>query len=276
MPTEKELGPELEIVDPDAAPAGEPVEPGPAATGGGSAESPEPAAPPLDVEETESSRQAREKAKKEEKPQGGSQMMMLLAVFAVIFIMLNPSVRGFLAIGVGYALDPVVAGALGRWPVLVLFVVGVVMVGLSTVVRHFFIDWLDMARVQNTMRAFQKEFRDARASKDNARIQRLTKLQPEMMQLQAKLSGGQMKPMVATMVVVIPLFAWLWQWISHVGYPYFATPWNEYVYMYGATVLPHWILLYSLLTIPFGQLVQKGLKVWSWRHRIREINARAA
>lgn len=44
-------------------------------------------------------------------------------------------------------------------------------------------------------------------------------------------------------------------------------PWAEFD-LNGTTLLPNWILLYSLFTIPFGYLFQKVFKAWEYRDRI--------
>lgn len=43
-------------------------------------------------------------------------------------------------------------------------------------------------------------------------------------------------------------------------------PWAEFD-LNGTTLLPNWILLYSLFTIPFGYLFQKVFKAWEYRHQ---------
>src|SRR5438067_1097187 len=94
------------------------------------------------------------------------------------------------------------------------------------------------------------------------------------MGIQAELSSGQMKPMAFTMIVVVPMFAWLYTFVASLDYPFFTAPWNTHIDMFatsgilfGSSVLPHWVLFYSAISVPFGTLLQKALKYFDWRDR---------
>jgi len=228
---------------------------------------------PESMKDLERRRKERELTGGAPRPPMGGQLTIFLSFLVVLFVLFNENLRTSLGVYAGYVLHPVI-GFGGQFPVLTFLLAGFVTVAFSTGVRHFFVDWMEMARSQQMMRSFQKEFRDARKAQDQRRIEKLAKLQPQMLQLQSQLSAMQMKPMAFTMIVVIPVFTWLWNFTVQLDYPFFTAPWNLRVDMYESTVLPHWILLYSALSIPFGMLLGKGLKVWSWRHRIREAEQR--
>jgi uncharacterized membrane protein (DUF106 family) len=223
---------------------------------------------------------ALEKDQRPPAPKG--QFLQIFLFMIILFVLLDPRLRAFLGHTVGLVLNPLI-GFGGRLPILTILLAALLMIGASTLVRHFLVDWIKIARIQNTMRAFQKAMRDARMSRDQRRIEQLTKFQGKLMGMQAELSGGQMKPMAATMLIVIPLFAWLWEFIQALPYPFFSAPWNTEVDMFsnngilfGTSLLPHWILFYSAISIPFGALLQKGLKYWSWRehrHLVKPGNA---
>src|SRR5581483_4399709 len=110
------------------------------------------------------------------------------------------------------------------------------------------------------------------------RIEQLTKFQTKLMGLQAEMSSAQMKPMVGTMLVVVPIFAWLYQFISEQPYHFFSTPWNPEVAMFTSngilngsgpipvlftSVFPHWVLFYTVISTPFGMLLGKALKYYT-------------
>jgi hypothetical protein len=44
--------------------------------------------------------------------------------------------------------------------------------------------------------------------------------------------------------------------------------------MKNSNVLPNWVLLYSLLTLPFGQVVTRVLKYFSFSRRLRDLEMR--
>ncbi len=217
------------------------------------------------------------KKEQEDRPKPRINFWMILMMMGILFIMIDPALRSGVAGGVGLVMEPIV-GFNGRYPTLTIILTGIIMIFLTTIVRHFFIDWIRMAKVQNTMRAFQKEFNKARKEKDTKRVNELQKVQPEVMGLQAEMTGSQMKPMAFSMVIVVPLFAWLWEFITVFDYQFFVAPWNLHVdffsregIIFGTSILPHWILLYSVMSIPFGQILQKALKVWSWRDRLHHV-----
>lgn len=205
---------------------------------------------------------ALEKEQKAAAPRG--QFFQVFLFVLVIFLVLDFRLRTYLGKLVGYVLEPVL-GFHHRMPILTILLASLVMVSASTLVRHFLVDWVKVARIQNTMRAFQKAMRDAQASRDPRRIEQLKKYQTKLLTLQSELSSGQMKPMAATMLIVVPLFAWLWGFVQSLDYQFFTAPWNPQVDMFTSTVLPHWILFYSAISIPFGTLLQKSLKYVSWR-----------
>lgn len=222
--------------------------------------------------------QLEEKRKEgEDRPKPRINFWMILMMMGILFIMIDPALRSGVAGLVGFVMEPIV-GFNGRYPTLTIILTGIIMIFLTTIVRHLFIDWVRMAKVQNTMRAFQKEFNKARKEKDTKRVNELQKVQPEVMGLQAEMTGSQMKPMAFSMIIVVPLFAWLWEFITIFDYRFFTAPWNLHVdfftregIIFGSSILPHWILLYSVMSIPFGQILQKALKVWSWRDRLHHV-----
>jgi uncharacterized membrane protein (DUF106 family) len=219
---------------------------------------------------------ALEKEQRPPPPKG--QFFQIFLFMIVIFFLLDQRLRKLLGTAVGYVLNPVI-GFGGRLPILTILLAALLMIAASTVVRHLLVDWVKVARIQNTMRAFQKAMREARTSRDTRRIEQLTKFQTKLMGLQAELSSGQLKPMAGTMLIVIPLFAWLWEFVQGLDYQFFTAPWNPSVDMFRSTVLPHWILFYTAVSIPFGTLLQKLLKYYSWKehwHLLRPKNESTA
>lgn len=216
-------------------------------------------------------------------------LWILLTFGAVMLILFNPRLSAMLGGIVGYGFEPLI-GFDGGSPLLTIFLASVILVIATTAIRHFLIDWAKMARVQEGMRAFQKEFSEARKSNNTYKLKKLTEAQPEVMQMQAELSGDQMKPMAFTMLLVIPIFAWLGTFMLgiasvHTGLAVddpalkeactvtIRVPWDATWELLGPTAcgggwwfLPHWIILYSLFGIPFGQIAQRALKLWEYRN----------
>lgn len=217
--------------------------------------------------------------KKQKNPM--STALLFLTFGFVLLILFNEGLRNWLGSAVGYAFDPII-GFDGKYPLATIFLASVILVVVTTAIRHFLVDWVNMARVQEAMRAFQKEFMEARKSNNTYKIKKLTDAQPEVMSLQAEMSTEQMKPMAFTMLLVIPIFAWLGTFManeapgldlaSECGVP-IRVPWDATWELVGPAscgggywFLPHWIILYSLFGIPFGTLAQRVLKLWEYRH----------
>jgi len=98
-----------------------------------------------------------------------------------------------------------------------------------------------------------------------------------MMAQSMKASQTQMKLMPVTMLVVIPIFAWLANFIyidiSTTSSLSFSVPWAFDANLKASNVLPNWIILYSLLTLPFGQVLTRILKYFSFRKRLRMLES---
>jgi len=207
-------------------------------------------------------------------PDMGNQLVVMMALILAMFVMFDNNLRLALGKAVGVGLNPLV-GFQGHEPVLTLLFTGLLMSFFSIAVRHLFVDWVAMARHQKIASAFSKEQREARASNNTYKLKKLTELQPQIMAQTMKSSGTQMKLMPVTMLVVIPIFAWLANFIyitvSNNSSTVISVPWALNVDMKGSNLLPNWVLLYSLLTLPFSQVLTRGLKYFSFSKRLKNI-----
>ncbi|MEA3190206.1 MAG: hypothetical protein QOD77_788 [Thermoplasmata archaeon] len=199
--------------------------------------------------------------------------LTILSIVLVFFILFNNDLRLVTGRYAGYVLDPLV-GFGGHYPVLTILLAGSLLVIGSTVVRHFTTDWLETARTQAYMRHFQREKIKATKENNTYKLKVLNDAQPEIMARSQALQGKQLKSMPITMIVAVPLFAWLTTWLYQLDYTWFTAPWNPQVNMFanngvlfGTSVFPHWVLLYMLLSIPLGSLIGKAMKYYAWKER---------
>lgn len=199
------------------------------------------------------------------------QLMIMLVMFFAISILFTPELRTILGNAVGFAFYPAV-GFGGLFPIITLMLAGLLMIFLSTILRHFFVDWVSQARNQKIVSAFQKELRKARLENNMYKIKKLTEVQAEIMQKSMSGMNSQMKLMPVTMAVIIPVFAWLYIFVSFdVPTTIISVPWYWNTDLNASSVLPNWILLYSLVTLPFGQVLARVLKYFSFRKRLLEL-----
>ncbi len=199
-------------------------------------------------------------------PKKGGNLMTFVTIALVFFVMFNEGLRSALGHYVGILLNPII-GFDGKWPVLTILIAGTLMVLLTTLIRHFTTDWLEQAKFQSYMRAFNKELMTARKDNNTYKMKKLQDRQADVLRKQQEVQMKTMKMMPFTMIIVIPLFAWLFEFLTDLGYWWYSAPWNPTVDMFGTTIFPHWVLLYMALSIPLGALVQKAMKYASWKER---------
>ena len=190
-----------------------------------------------------------------------------------MFILFDQGIRNWLGSIVGYVLDPTL-GALGQNdPVPALFLTGMIMVGLSTIVRHFTTDYVKQAETQKITSAFNKELRAAYQENNKYKIKKMTEMQQDMMQKSMDLSTGQMKIMPVTMIIIVPFFAWIGVFCAGlaVDVSTISVPWAEVDLNGRLGPFFNWMLLYSAISIPFGQLLSRLLRFLMFRKRLKEI-----
>jgi uncharacterized membrane protein (DUF106 family) len=208
----------------------------------------------------------------EQRPRSGgaSRFIMMFMVMMTFLIILNPDLRSALGGAMAYVMNPVI-GFNGEFPLLTLLIAGMMTSSISILGRHFFVDWVEMARNQKVMSAFNKERRQAMMTQNMAKLKRLNEMSPEIMQAGMSQSMNQLKPMAFTMIIIIVIFSWLYSFVSIYAIdPKFSVPWAFDTSMLSATVLPNWVLVYALISIPFGQVVQRILKYFSFKKKLRE------
>lgn len=196
-----------------------------------------------------------------------SSLMFFMVLMFSMFVLFDPNLRSSMGNAVGVVFSPLF-GFDHRFPVLTIFLAGSVVIIISTLVRHFTTDWIEMAKNQEIMSKFQKEYRKARLENNKYMIKKLEKLQPTIMKKQTATSSKQMKIMPVTMLIFIPVFTWIWDFLSGTTHYYFDVPWAIHVSLFDKSVLfANWILLYMLMSIPLTQVVQYLFKFVTWSER---------
>jgi len=190
-------------------------------------------------------------------PMGG----MLLTMLFMLYIIMNEDIRDGMGNFAGNILEPRI-GFDHQYPALTFLLAGITMISLTTIIRHVLIDWVRMAELQNKMAAYNKEMGDARRAGNEARMRKLMAMQPQIMMLQSELMSNQMRPMIFTMMVAIPVIMWLRIFVENMDLKILSLPWEpNYSLIDSLWFLPHWILVYSALSLPFGQILMRLLKL---------------
>jgi uncharacterized membrane protein (DUF106 family) len=203
-----------------------------------------------------------------------SRMATIFILILAVFILFDQNLRNGLGQIVGYGLEPLV-GFGGSFPVVTLFLSGMIMTSVTIILRHFFTDYVEQVRSQKIVSAFNKELREARLENNTYKIKKLTDMQQDVLQKSMAASTAQLKLLPMTMIVIIPIFAWLAVFMGQIPSTIIAVPWSNNVDLTGTIVLPIWILMYSLISIPFSQILMRSLRFFEFRKRLKELEAGA-
>ena len=194
---------------------------------------------------------------------------MFLTMFLMLYIIINPGLRVTMGEVAETLLEPRI-GFDGAYPAVTILLAWMVMIGGTTVIRHLLVDWQQMAEVQLKMQAYNKALSAARKEGQQARVQKLMKMQPEVLMLQSGMMSNQMRPMVFTMLIAIPIIMWLYEFTAGLPVQALSLPWEPHWELQERLwILPHWIVIYSVMALPFGQILLRGLKLASALPQLR-------
>ena len=207
-----------------------------------------------------------------DKAQGS--MLILLLIFILLIFFIMPPLAPYLAFYLSLILDPII-GFGGNYPILTLFLAGLIVVFLSSLLTNFFTNWKKMGEAQEASKAFQQEISKARKEGNTNRITRLMKMQPDIMKKQTEASGGMMKPMIFLIIFIWPIFLWLRLFLQGVPHYYFTVPWANQVSFFSYPLLwQAWLWLYLIFSMVIGQIIRQGLKYVTWSDFWKNIKAK--
>lgn len=199
-------------------------------------------------------------------------LLIFLGILA-LYAMFVPEAGTAFSQAAGVVLDPLL-GFGGRYPVITILLAGLLMTTVSSVLRHFMTPWIRMARMNKIMGAFQKESMEALRKGNTNKVEKLREKRQEMMSEFSDIQMVSFKQMAATLLMFVVFFAWLRGFVdltlAQGGNLFFAVPWSANAYFSDTYVFPSWVLLYSLLALPFGQVLQRVLKYFTFRRRLQE------
>lgn len=203
-----------------------------------------------------------------------SRFLMIFLGLMAIFALIDPGMS--LAFGelAGFILFPTI-GFGGRYPVITILLAGLLTTTISSVIRDHYTDWIKMVRVQKTMAAWRKAQMEAIRKGNQAELAKLKAIQQSFMKDSMDVQTAPLKSMAWTFFLFIVLFTWLRFFVDNIlgsqGNMYIAVPWSAQVYLSSLYVFPSWVLLYSLLAIPFGQIITRVLKYVRFRRKLEAM-----
>ena len=204
--------------------------------------------------------------------QGMGSMGLIFMLPLLMLVVLDPNIRVALGGAVGGLFTPVF-GFGGLYPVWTLFITSVILVIFTTVVRHFFTDWVAMGRQKHVSAWVQKQYRETRQKGNITKMKKLNEYQSDMMRQSSDQMGSQLKTTMVTIVVAMAIFLWLGVFMySGTVSSYISLPWvTSFNYLQPGPflhIMPSWILIYSLLSLPLGQVLGAVLKILSFRRKL--------
>ena len=203
--------------------------------------------------------------------QANQMLMLMVLMFLMIFVFGNPEISAWLATSIHTAFYPLI-GFGGSYPMLTLILAGIIVVSLSSFFQNLFTDWKKMAESQELSKTFQKELSKARKEGNTNRVNKLTKMQPQIMKKQTEASSGMMKPMIFLFIFIVPIFMWLRYFLGGLDYYYFTVPWSGsgVSLFFKPFLMQAWLWVYLIFSMVIGQLIRQGMKyvVWSdwWKN----------
>ncbi len=193
--------------------------------------------------------------------QSGSMISLILAM-GIIFVSTIPVVRQVVGMAMDVLLGPLLTAPFDL-PFYVIIIILSALTGLySSLLQKYTIDYERMLEVQEGMKEFQKEYRDAQLSRDEKRIKKLESKRDKMMKEQLEVSQEQFKPMAYILLVSIPIFLWpiyrLPLQEANIFFPYFGVRalWNGTLW-----IIPAWILWYMICSIAISQVIRKSMNI---------------
>lgn len=205
--------------------------------------------------------------------QAGQMLLLMLLLFVMIFIFGDVNIRNMVALSLNSILSPLI-GFSGTNPFLTIVLAGMIMIFLSSFFTHIFTNWKAMGQAQEASKAFNKEITKARKEGNTNRMQKLMKMQPQIMRMTTQSSGGMMKSMFFLFIFIAPIFIWLTYFLSrNIDYSYFTVPWANSISLFGRAsyIMSNWFLLYMIFSFLVGQLIRQGFKWISWSNRWQNI-----
>ncbi|MDR1954573.1 MAG: EMC3/TMCO1 family protein [Candidatus Methanoplasma sp.] len=204
----------------------------------------------------------------------------MIGMFATLGIMMVVMMfRGPIGEGLNVAFQVIDFGY--NFPVLTLVIAGLIMITLSTVIRSLMTDFVAQARNQKIQSEFNKEMRTAMTENNLYQLKKLQEEQPKITAKSMEASTQMMKVMPITMVVVIPVYAWVWFFIEKAseatgGTLDVAMPWGMVDLAAPLWILPGiWIIIYTMISLPIGQLENRVVRYFLLKKRMSMLESGA-
>jgi len=200
-----------------------------------------------------------------------SRFIMIFLFLLALYALIDPQVGlGFAGVA-NFLFSPTI-GFGGALPTVTILLAGMLTTTVSSIIRDHYTNWVKMARTQKVMGAWRKEQMEALRKGQQTKLEKLKEAQAGFMKDSMEVQMAPLKATAWTMFMFIVVFTWLRLFVDFTlqdhGNQWIAVPWSNHVFLNSVYVFPSWVLLYSLLAIPFGQIIVRVLKYVHFRRRL--------
>ena len=199
---------------------------------------------------------------------------LYIALGFMMLMMISYQIE-WLRVGVGQSIDLAFAPLVEefRIPFFILIVILSAVTGLySSIIQKYTIDYERMATVQERIKEFQTEYREAQLSQDEKRIKKMEAKKDRVMREQLEMSQQQFKPMAYILVLTVPIFFWLLFRLGQIDKT-LSMPYNSMImitFPYAGShnltdpvlwIMPAWIIWYMICSLTISQVIRKALNI---------------
>lgn len=150
---------------------------------------------------------------------------------------------------------------------IMLFVMAAITGLYASLIQKYTMDWELMRRVQDQMKNFQKDFREAQLADNQAKVKKMEAERSAMMDDQMKMTKQQFKPMAYISIISLPLFMWAYLYIGQhtdpAQIPTMVFPFWGKEELTASVLGPiqYWIYWYFICSLPISQIIRKSLNI---------------
>lgn len=174
-------------------------------------------------------------------------------------VLLGTDFRNEVGTVVGVALSPLTSVL----PMVMLIFVLSVITGLySALIQKYTMDWSLMHRIQEKMKRFQAEYKEAQNAGNKQKLAKLEEERAKMMSEQGAIMKQQIKPMMYITVVTLPIFYWIYLQVDANPSTILLPVLGERSLVQGVMgFFQYWIVWYILCSLMMSQVIRKVIDV---------------
>jgi uncharacterized membrane protein (DUF106 family) len=183
-----------------------------------------------------------------------------LGLFMMFGIIAIPDLRNIIGHLVGGLLNPLLL----ILPLHIIIFILAAITGLyASLIQKYTMDWELTRRIQEKMKALQKEMRQAQLTNNATKMKKLQGQQADMMEDQMTMMKQQFKPMLYISIISLPIFFWVYIAISQspdaaVIFPF----WGEHKLTDKVFwEIQYWLFWYFICSMPVSQITRKALNI---------------